>query len=144
MGAHGLCLLLTQVLPLSSKDGFAQEWWGACPVACWTAQPQAVCAWTPPCGKWGEKNYFWGPSCIMCEIHTNTWTFVSSLTSLALFLLCSEEVHSFFHSSDSCVIEGLNACYLSVAFSSCQSNLSGWGFVLFLCCCDYAGCSISP
>lgn len=32
------------------------------------------------------------------------------------------------HSSDLCVIEGLNAYYLSVVFSSCQSNVSGLGF----------------
>lgn len=65
----------------------------------------------------------------MCETHTNPGGFVSSLTSQAAFWLCSEQVSSFFPLPDSSVMEGLNAYYFFVAFSTCQSNLSGW--VLF-------------
>lgn len=83
------------------------------------------------------------PPALSCVRPIETRIFVSGLTSGAVLLLCGEEVPSFFRSSDSWVIEGLNAYYFSVAFPSYQSKVSGLGFVVFLCCCDYAGCSIS-
>lgn len=72
--------------------------------------------------------------------------FVSSLNSRAVFWLCSEEVPSFFPLPGSSVMEGLNAYYLFVAFSTCQSNVSGWGLFCFCVagtvqdapsCCNY-------
>lgn len=51
---------------------------------------------------------------------------------------CAGEVPSLLHSSDFSVIEGLNAYYLFVAFSSCQSDASGLGVCFVspsLCLC---------
>lgn len=59
----------------------------------------------------GREDCFCAPSSVVCETHINTWTFVSSLTSWAVLLLRTEEVPSFCHLPDSCVIEGLNAYY---------------------------------